>query len=99
MPENRRNSIKCVPDIDGNSIMQKKVYTGVNLWNGFMNSTTTNVKNEDIPKEMPGFSFVKGACNPCKALNNPGDYSCPFKLNVEGDDSISEPWKILWNLN
>lgn len=99
MPENRHNTIKCSTDINGDSIMQKQVYTGVNLWNGYMNSTVTNVANEDIPKEMAGFSFVKGVCNPCKALNYPGDYSCPFRLNVEGDDSISEPWKILWKLN
>jgi hypothetical protein len=78
--------------------MQKKVYTGMNLWNGYMNSTTTNVKPEDIPKEMPGFTFVKSPCNPCVALNSPGDFSCPFKLNVKGDSSISEPWKQLWNL-
>jgi hypothetical protein len=78
--------------------MQKKVYTGMNLWNGYMNTTTTEIKPEDIPKEMPGFNFVKGPCNPCVALNSPGDFSCPFKLNVKGDDSISEPWKQLWNL-
>lgn len=97
MPKNTRNSIKCSNSID-NSQMEKKVYTGMNLWNGYMNTTTTIVKPEDIPKEMPGFSFVKGPCNPCIALNSNGDFSCPFKLNVKGDDSISEPWKQLWNL-
>ena len=98
MPKNMRNTIKCSTDSIDNSIIQKKVYTGMNLWNGYMNSTTTEVKPEDIPNEMPGFSFVKGPCNPCVALNSPGDFSCPFKLNVKGDDSISEPWKQLWNL-
>ena len=109
MPNNMNNTIKCSTDSVN---MEKKVYTGMNLWNGYMNSTTTTVKPEDIPKEMPGFSFVKGPCNPCVALNSPGDFSCPFKLNVKanlpsvkanlpsvtGDDSISEPWKQLWNL-
>lgn len=98
MPTNLNNTIKCSTDISNNSVMEKKVYTGMNLWNGYMNSTTTIVKPEDIPKEMNGFSFVKGSCNPCAALNSPGDFSCPFKLNVEGDDSVSEPWKQLWNL-
>ncbi len=98
MPKNMRNTIKCSTDSIDNSIMQKKVYTGMNLWNGYMNSTTTEVKPEDIPNEMPGFSFVKGPCNPCVALNSPGDFSCPFRLNVKGDSSISEPWKQLWNL-
>ena len=56
------------------------------------------LKPEDIPKEMPGFEFIREACDPCIATNNPYSYSCPFKLNVEGDDSISSPWKSLWNL-
>jgi hypothetical protein len=98
MPKNMRNTIKCSTDSIDNSVIQKKIYTGMNLWNGYMNTSTTEVKPEDIPKEMPGFSFVKGPCNPCVALNSPGDFSCPFKLNVKGDDSISEPWKQLWNL-
>lgn len=96
------NTLKCVTDSNGNSIMQKKVYTGMNLWNGYMNSTVTTVKPEDIPKEMSGFSFVTGACNPCVALtdleNSPSNFTCPFKLNVKGDDSISSPWKKLWGL-
>ena len=98
MPKNVNNTIKCSTDSVDSSHMEKKIYTGMNLWNGYMNSTTTTVKPEDIPKEMPGFSFVKGPCNPCVALNSPGDFSCPFKLNIKGDDSISEPWKQLWNL-
>lgn len=98
MPKNLNNTIKCTSDDVNTSVMKKKVYTGMNLWNGYMNTTTTVVKPEDIPKEMPGFSFVKSPCNPCVALNSPGDYSCPFKLNVEGDDTISEPWKQLWGL-
>ena len=62
-----------------------------------LNSTTTIVNPEDIPNEMPGFSFVKGQCNPCSAFD--GDFSCPFRLKTgEDDNSISEPWKQLWNL-
>jgi hypothetical protein len=81
---NDNNTIKCSPD----SVMQK---TGIN-------STTNVVNPQDIPKEIPGFSFVKGSCNPCVALNLPGDFSCPFKLNIKGDNTISEPWKQLWGL-
>jgi hypothetical protein len=98
MPKNVHNTIKCSTDSNGNSVMEKKVFNGMNLWNGFMNTTTTTVKPEDIPKEMPGFTFVKNPCNPCVALNSPGDFSCPFKLNVKGDDSISNPWQSLWQL-
>jgi hypothetical protein len=78
--------------------MEKKVYNGMNLWNGYMNSTITIVKPEDIPKEMPGFTFVKEPCNPCSALNFDSEFNCPFRINVEGDNTISKPWKELWNL-
>jgi hypothetical protein len=94
MPKHMNNTITCSSDLN----MEKKVYTGMNLWNGYMNSTTTIVKPEDIPKEMPGFSFINNPCNPCLALNSPGEFSCPFRINSKGDDSISEPWKQLWNL-
>jgi hypothetical protein len=56
----------------------------------------TEIKIENIPKEVPGFSFIKGLCNPCLALD--ADFSCPFRINIQGDDSISEPWHKLWNL-
>jgi len=98
MPSNIHNTLKCSTDSNGNSIMEKKVFNGMNTWNGYMNSTTTTVKPQDIPKEMPGFSFIKSPCNPCVALNSPGDFSCPFKLNVEGDDNVSKPWQTLWGL-
>jgi hypothetical protein len=90
MPKNITNTIKCS---DNSQYMEKTIYTGINVWN------KTKVKPEDIPKEMPGFSFVKNPCNPCAALNSPGDFTCPFKLNYNGNDEISEPWKELWNLN
>jgi len=93
MPSNLHNTIKCSPDSNN---LVKKIYTGMNLWNGYMNSTTTIIKPQDIPKEMPGFSFVNGACNPCVAFDDAG--SCPFKLNIKGYDSISEPWQKIWNL-
>ena len=98
MPKEIHNTIKCSTDKNNNSVMEKKIFTGMNRWNGYMNITTTPVKPEDIPKEMPGFTFVKNACDPCVALNSPGDYNCPFKLNINGDTSVSTPWKQLWKL-
>ena len=93
-----KNTIKCSTDSNGNSVMEKTVFNGMNLWNGYMNSNTSVVKPEDIPKAMPGFTFVNNPCDPCVALNSPGDFSCPFKLNIKGDDIISKPWKSLWGL-
>ena len=95
---NVNNTIKCSTDSNGNSVMEKTVFNGMNLWNGYMNTNTSVVKPEDIPKEMPGFTFVNNPCDPCVALNSPGDFSCPFKLNIKGDDSISNPRKRLWGL-
>lgn len=92
MPKDLHNTLKC--NADGK--MEKKIYTGMNTWNGYMNSNTTIIKPEDIPKEMPGFSFVKTPCNPCAVFNEKRDFSCPFRINIEGDDTISEPWKRLF---
>ena len=99
MPENVRNSLKCAWNKEGTEpYMEKTIYKGYNLWNGYKKVEKTKVKNEDIPKEMEGFQFVKNACNPCVPLKNPPDYSCPFTLNVEGDSSISSVWKGFWGV-
>lgn len=98
MPSNVHNTIKCSTDTNGNSIMEKTIYTGINLWNGYMNSVTTTVNPENIHKDMPGFTFVNKTCNPCVALNSPGDFSCPFKLNVRGNNTTSYVWRSLWGI-
>jgi hypothetical protein len=94
IPPNMNASIKCSADLQ----MEKTVYNGMNLWNGYTNSTTTIIKPENIPNEIPGFSFIKEPCNPCVAFNTYEDVSCPFKINIKGDDTISKPWKYLWNI-
>jgi hypothetical protein len=92
-----KNTIKCSNDIH-NSVLQKTVYSGYNLWNGYKNSTTVTIKDDDIPKEITGFSFVNGACNPCVAINQEPKYSCPFKLDTKDRSGISPVWSKLWNL-
>jgi hypothetical protein len=87
-----KNIIKCSDD--RHPVLQKKIYNDRMLWP----SSTENIKNEDIPNQMPGFSFVKGPCNPCSVLNDNPDYSCPFQLNVKGDNETSDVWKNLWNI-
>lgn len=98
MPEHVRNTIKCTSDRKGGYNVEKKVFKGYNTWNGFKNVDTTIIKNEDIPKEMPGFQFIKNPCNPCVPLNMPPDYSCPFTLNIKGDNETSQIWKDFWGL-
>jgi hypothetical protein len=92
-----KNTIKCSSDVN-NSVLQKTIYSGYNLWNGYKNSQTTEIKNEDIPTEVPGFSFVKSPCNPCAAINQYPQYNCPFKLVTKNSSNISPVWKNLWGL-
>ena len=92
-----KNNIKCSSDLK-NSVLQKNVYSGYNLWNGYKNGTTTNIKDQDIPSEVPGFSFVNGTCNPCVAINEVSEYTCPFKLEVPDRSDISPIWSNLWGL-
>lgn len=86
------NNIKCGPK--GKLI--KTNYVGYNLWNGYKNEELEIIENKDIEKEVPGFKFLKDQCNPCVALD--GDYSCPFSINIDGDNNISPMWKELWGL-
>lgn len=91
VPGNNHNTITCA----GNTGVQKKIYTDIN---GNITTIIENVKNENIPKEMSGFAFVKGPCNPCVALNDDADFSCPFTLNEQGDKTPSKSWSLLWGL-
>jgi len=93
------DTIKCSGDL-GNSVLQKNVFNSYNLWNGYKNTETTTIKNEDIPSQVSGFSFVNGPCNPCVAINEYPDHSCPFKINVnDGSGSkTSSIWSDLWHL-
>ena len=45
-----------------------------------------------------GSTFSKGGkCNPCVALNDPPDYSCPFKLDIINvQPGVSSVWAWLW---
>jgi len=100
-----RDEIKCFSYVDSPSVLKKvqidglqRIGFGLNkdLLNGYKKENITDIANEDIPNEMPGFSFIGKPCNPCAPLDN--DYSCPFRLNVKGDDNVSDIWKNLWNI-
>lgn len=56
------------------------------------------INNEEIPNVIPGFSFINEPCNPCVAINDLSNTKCAFKLNVKGDDTISEIWKKIWKM-
>ena len=93
------DTIKCSSDL-ANSVLQKNVFNSYNLWNGYKNTETTIIKNEDIPSEVSGFSFVNGPCNPCVAINEYSDYSCPFRININDGtaNKTSSIWSDLWQV-
>ena len=43
-------------------------------------------------------SFGKGGCNPCVALDDPPNYSCPFNLDIMNvQPGVSSVWQHLWS--
>uniref|UniRef100_A0A6C0B0K3 Uncharacterized protein n=1 Tax=viral metagenome TaxID=1070528 RepID=A0A6C0B0K3_9ZZZZ len=102
MPDNINNLIRCGKNGDSEDLsMQKIEYTGYNGIYGNMNSTVTPVDYKDLPSLVNGFSFTDGvgACNPCVALNDPADYSCPFLLNTGNGAEVSNVWQQLWGVD
>jgi len=100
MPDNINNLVRCGKDKEtGKITMQKVVYTGYNGVNGSIVSRVTPISNADLPKEVTGFKFLKSECNPCTALDDPADYSCPFSLDVGNGPQSSTIWQQLWGLN
>ena len=64
-------------------------------------SFSTFEKSGAKPDLPFGSTFSKGGkggkCNPCVALNDPPDYSCPFKLDIINvQPGVSNVWARLW---
>jgi len=65
-------------------------------------STFSKGGESGAKSDLPfGSTFSKGGkggkCNPCVALNDPPDYSCPFKLDIINvQPGISDVWARLW---
>jgi hypothetical protein len=103
MADNLNNIVRCGTSTessngDGSAVMEKIVNTGYDGINGSVVQNITPVSNADIPGLVAGFKFLKNECNPCTALNNPADYSCPFSLNVGDGGGVSAIWNNLWGL-
>ena len=93
---NRKDDIiKCNSNYNG---LEKITYTG----KGILSEQTkkvTDVDYNDLEKLIPGFTFINSPCNPCGALKQTADYSCPFKLQVKNKPPfISEVWQYLWQV-
>lgn len=98
MPATTNNIVKCGQSNGGDIALEKIVYSGYDSINGRMLTQVTPVSNEEIPQVVNGFEFVDKPCNPCVALRNPNDYSCPFVLNTGNGYNISPIWAKLWGI-
>jgi hypothetical protein len=98
--ENRIDDvIKCNMENINGSALERTTYTGKGGIYGEQTSKVSPVDYNDLESIIPGFDFLNGPCNPCGALNEKPDYSCPFKLQVKDNPSfISNVWRTLWNL-
>lgn len=97
LPANVNNIVRCSSSAP--SVMQKIIYTGYDSINGSLQSQVTSVENSALPSLINGFKFLKDACNPCVALSNPADYSCPFSIDTGNGPDVSPVWQNLWGLN
>lgn len=87
--------IKCKSDNTG---LERITYTGKGILD-VQTKKITNVDYNNLENEIPGFTFINGPCNPCGALNQTPDYSCPFKLQVKNKPPfISRVWEYLWQV-
>jgi hypothetical protein len=91
--------IKCKIDDNGNSSLEKTTYTGKGGIFGEQTSRTDKIDYNNLESEIPGFKFLNGPCDPCKAINSSSEYSCPFSLDIEKEKkNISQVWKYLWGI-
>jgi hypothetical protein len=98
--DNRSDDIiKCNMKQSNNATLERITYTGKGGIFGEQTNKVTPVDYNDLDKIIPGFTFVNGPCNPCGALNENPDYSCPFNLDVKKNSFISNVWQHLWNIN
>jgi hypothetical protein len=89
--------IKCNIDDNGNASLEKTEYTGTGGIFGEQTSKKSPVDYNNLESEIPGFKFLNGPCDPCKAMNSTPDYSCPYSLDIKGSSSgVSSVWKYLW---
>lgn len=92
--------IKCNMKNPNDATLERTTYTGKGGIYGEQTSKVSPVDYNDLENIIPGFQFVNGPCNPCGAVNENPDYSCPFKLSVQNNPAfISNVWQYLWGVN
>ena len=96
LPENINNTIRCGKDGKPIKTTHIKAPDGTSA---YMVQNYEQVKAEDLPVLINGFSFLKEPCNPCSILNEDIlKYNCPFSLDVGDGGTVSGIWTYLWGL-
>jgi hypothetical protein len=94
-----KDIIKCNISKTTGSKLERITFTGDD---GVYNAQTKKVSPvdyNDLENIIPGFKFLNGPCNPCSSMDQPPDYSCPFRLELKGQlPFISSVWQSLWNI-
>ena len=101
-------NIKCYPENKNSKkyVLKSLEYKGDEGILGSQIWETKNINTNDLENIIPGFTFLKGPCNPCSAIayNNDPSYDCPFSLKlkntktIKNNNGVSEVWKYLWKL-
>jgi len=92
--------IKCNFKNDSKPTLERIRYTGKGGIFGQQTEKKTKVNYKDLESLIPGFTFLSSPCNPCKAMSETPDYSCPFRLKVKNKSPfISDVWQYLWGIN
>jgi len=98
--DKRLDIIKCNMNGSNGGTLERTKYTGKGGIFGEQTSKITEVDYNNLEDIIPGFKFVNEPCNPCVAIGENPDYSCPFQLKLQNKPSfISNVWKYLWNIN
>ena len=67
---------------------------------GEQTETITPVNYNNLETIIPGFTFINNPCNPCVALAETPNYSCPYQLKIKNKPPfISKVWQYLWGIN
>lgn len=98
--DKRFDVIKCNMKNPNGGSLERIKYTGKGGIFGEQTSQITDVDYNNLENIIPGFKFLNGPCNPCVAIGEKPNYSCPFQLKVKDKSPfISNVWQTLWNIN
>lgn len=98
--DKRFDVIKCNMKGPNGGTLERIKYTGKGGIYGEQTTKKTKVNYNDLEDIIPGFKFLDGPCNPCVAVGEKPNYSCPFQIKLKDKSPfISQVWQYLWNIN